>query len=549
MIDALSLTESRQAEQGFYPTPARVADKMLEGIIWPEVQDVLEPSAGKGDLADAVERQMTGRLRHNCDGNKDKIDCIELDENLRHILKGKGYRVVHDDFLTYETHKRYDLIVMNPPFFEGDRHLLKALQMIRHGGQVVCLLNAETIENPYTFTRKELIKALESADEHSVTDLGNAFEQAERGAQARVYMVKARYNVQADESDLMADLRKASPIREVERDESGQIIKGDWREAIVDHYNYEVACGIKLISEWHGMLNLLQSSLKKESYSKPILQLTMGDSRNSSATVNPFIGQVRYKYWEALFSQPEFVKQLTSNLQTDLYNRLGELRNYEFSVYNIVALQHELSKQVIGGIEKTIMDLFDDWTRKYHWDENSVNRHYFNGWRTNDAFAVNKKVIIPMYGLEDRWMTRKGGYRLKYETARKLSDIEKVFDYLDGGLTQSLRHAGQVVEEAVNDGQTRNIACKYFEVTLYKKGTCHIKFTDMDVIQKFNLFAARGKNWLPPSYGKKAYKEMDAEEKAVIDSFEGEESYNRVMARPDYFLTEASDMLRLEGAS
>ena len=146
-------------------------------------------------------------------------------------------------------------------------------------------------------------------------------------------------------------------------------------------------------------------------------------------------------------------------------------------------------------------------------------------------------------------MTRKGGYRLKYETARKLSDIEKVFDYLDGGLTQSLRHAGQVVEEAVNDGQTRNIACKYFEVTLYKKGTCHIKFTDMDVIQKFNLFAARGKNWLPPSYGKKGYKEMDAEEKAVIDSFEGEESYNRVMARPDYFLTEASDMLRLEGAS
>lgn len=86
-------------------------------------------------------------------------------------------------------------------------------------------------------------------------------------------------------------------------------------------------------------------------------------------------------------------------------------------------------------------------------------------------------------------------------------------------------------------------------MTLYKKGTCHIKFTDMDVIQKFNLFAARGKNWLPPSYGKKGYKEMDAEEKAVIDSFEGEESYNRVMARPDYFLTEASDMLRLEGAS
>ena len=547
MIDALSLTESRQAERGFYPTPAQVAARMLEGIDWHLITDVLEPSAGKGDLAEPITTRMAGRMYGGDSQAKARIDCVELDENLRHILKGKGFRVVHDDFLTYETRKQYDLIVMNPPFFEGDRHLLKALGMVRHGGQVVCLLNAETIENPYTFARKELLKALESADEHSITDLGYAFGQAERSAQARVYLVKAAFHAQEDESDLMADMRKAAPIREVERDQSGQVIKGDWRDAIVDHYNYELACGIKLISEWQAMSKLLKSSLKKDAYAKNILELHI---EKSDASVNRFVQEVRGKYWEALFSQPEFVKQLTSNLQSDLHRRLSELRDYEFSAYNILTLQHELSKQVIGGIEKTIMDLFDDWTRKYHWDENSQNRHYFNGWRTNDAFAVNKKVIIPMYNaLEARW-DGKGGFRLNFQTGQKLSDIEKVFDYLDGGLTQSLRTAGEVVQTAVDNlRQNRNIACKYFEVTLFKKGTCHIKFTDLDVIQKFNLFAARGKNWLPPSYGKKAYKDLDAEEKAVIDSFEGEESYNRVMARPDYFLAQANDMLRLEGAS
>lgn len=549
MIDALSLTESRQAERGFYPTPAQVAAKMLEGIDWTLIQDVLEPSAGKGDLAEAVISRMAGRSYGGDDRARGRVDCVELDENLRHILKGKGFRVVHDDFLTYQTYKQYDLIVMNPPFFEGDKHLLKALSLIRHGGQVVCLLNAETIDNPYTFTRKELLKTLRNADEHSVHDLGFAFDQAERSAQVQIYLVRASFKPAEDESDLMADMRKAAPIREVERDEAGQVIKGDWRDAIVDHYNYELACGIKLISEWQGMRKLLQSSLKKEPYSKSILQLTM-DDRNADATVNSFVGRVRYKYWQALFSQPEFVQQLTSNLQTDLHNRLSELQDYEFSVYNILTLQHELSKEVIGGIEKTIMDLFDDWTRKYHWDENSHNRHYFDGWRTNDAFAVNKKVIIPMYGLEDRWVTTKGQYRLRFEVARKLNDIEKVFDYLDGGLTTSLRHAGEAVQDAVdNAGQNRNIPCKYFEVTLYKKGTCHIKFTNLDVIQKFNLFAARGKKWLPPSYGKKRYKDLDAEEKAVIDSFEGEESYNRVLARPDYFLTDASQMLRLEAGA
>ena len=57
------------------------------------------------------------------------IDCIEIDQNLQHILKGRDYRVVHNDFLTYETWKEYDAIIMNPPFSNGCKHLLKALEM------------------------------------------------------------------------------------------------------------------------------------------------------------------------------------------------------------------------------------------------------------------------------------------------------------------------------------------------------------------------------------------------------------------------------------
>mgnify|MGYP003290709934 CR=1 FL=1 len=50
---------------------------------------------------------------------------------------------------------------MNPPFSNGDKHLLKALQIQQNGGKVVCLLNAETIRNPYTETRKTLVDLLE----------------------------------------------------------------------------------------------------------------------------------------------------------------------------------------------------------------------------------------------------------------------------------------------------------------------------------------------------------------------------------------------------
>ena len=37
------------------------------------------------------------------------------------------------------------------------------------------------------------------------------------------------------------------------------------------------------------------------------------------------------------------------------------------------------------------------------------------------------------------------------------------------------------------------------------------------------------KNWLPPTYGRKKYKDMTQEEKNVIESFQGEKSYNNVV--------------------
>ena len=40
--------------KNFYPTPKELLDKITEGIDWKQVQSVLEPSAGKGDIADYV---------------------------------------------------------------------------------------------------------------------------------------------------------------------------------------------------------------------------------------------------------------------------------------------------------------------------------------------------------------------------------------------------------------------------------------------------------------------------------------------------------------
>ena len=103
MMSIAAIPEQRRAASGFYPTPASMASKMLEGIKWDYVSTILEPSAGKGNLAEAINekwRIYRCSRRYYAEEQRADIDCIEVDPNLRAILKEKKFRVVHDDFLT-----------------------------------------------------------------------------------------------------------------------------------------------------------------------------------------------------------------------------------------------------------------------------------------------------------------------------------------------------------------------------------------------------------------------------------------------------------------
>ena len=65
-------------------------------------------------------------------------------------------------------------------------------------------------------------------------------------------------------------------------------------------------------------------------------------------------------------------------------------------------------------------------------------------------------------------------------------------------------------------------------------------------LKKFNIFGSQHKGWLPPSYGKKAYKDMTAEEKAIVNEFEGEKEYNKVISNKEYYLFDGSNLNLLE---
>lgn len=529
----------------FYPTPRKLLEKITYGKIdWKTVMRVLEPSAGKGDIADFIKECSSSGSWHN---HEIEIDCIEINPDLQKIIKGKEYRLIHDDFLTFDSRIHYDLILMNPPFDKGAAHLLHAIKLQeRAGGKIICILNAETIKNPYTNERKVLAQKLEQYSAE-VTFMENEFTSAERTTNVEIAVIYLDIPTEEKDSFIIGELRKAYEIREQEKSEMTDVAVNDFIEAAVMRYDIEVEAGLKLIQEYKAMvpyiLNDVEKGDEKRYYNEPILSLKLSERRDLSE--NEYIKKVRGKYWRALFEDERFTKAMPNKMREEYRTKVSELSEYDFSYFNIKEIQIQMCQSLVSGIEDSIMKLFDELSYVHSWmPETGNNIHYYNGWSTNKAWYINDKVILPMNCYSSIW--KRMEYR--YSVNSKLADIEKAFDYL-AGVPGRTSYLSSVLAKAEAEGRTKDIEGLYFTLTFYKKGTCHIKFKDKELLKKLNIFGGKGKNMLPPSYGKKKYEDMTEEERIIVDEFDGgKDAYGTVYENQDRFLFSASnEIMKIAG--
>lgn len=559
----ISIPELVETDHQFYPTPPELADKMLEGVELWEIHCVLEPSAGKGDLIKALRRfyEKCDQKRHYNRPLVD-VDCCEIDPHLRHILRGEFsgdperepplvVRIVHDDFMTFRSRKNYDLILMNPPFTDGDRHLLRAIEIQKDGGAIICLLNAETIRNPYTATRKTLVEKLGELGA-TVEYVKNAFAGAERRADVDVAIVRV-YIEPCDEgeSEIWETMRKAAAVDAIPDAEVNALVAGDYIEQALQLYQTEISATLELVRQYKLLTPHIRRTLDPNNrYEQdPILQLGIRHhdrfSPDAAFDVNEYLRTVRLKYWNALFQNKKFTARLTSALRDKYQKNINRMADYDFSAFNIKEIMAEMGASIVQGVKDAIMTLFEKLTVEHSWyPECKKNIHYFNGWKTNKAHKIGKKCIIPTYGMfaNAEWTKQAFNTQNAYDV---ISDIEKAFSYLDGEGAPQDSDLSTILENANANGQTRNIRCKYFSIDLFKKGTTHIKFHPeaMRLVDRLNVYAARERKWLPPDYGQKAYSNMDTEEKAVIDSFHGDggegtgaKGYAEVMQNAAFYL-------------
>lgn len=576
----MEITNYTEQDNQFYPTPKSLLKTIAEDFkeefkcfIDEQKWDlkVLEPSAGKGNIAKEIQRYG---LRVDYETPRCHVECIEIDTTLRATLKGMDLPVVFDDFLHFNTYTRYDLIYMNPPFDNADSHLLKAINLQeKYGGRIICIINAETIKNPYTLRRAELYKKL--------TELGaviryyeNAFLTEDSERKTNVEIAVVWIDVPAPQSffnsKIFERLDKAKEIRieQEETPEQTELIRMglDWTTSLVLEYNDHINAALAFFKEYNAFTATYENrfyGLEDEStkYNKPFQLLVWGSERND---FNRYIEITRRMYWRKLFDNPKFNEKLTNRLKDDLHSRLNEMEHYDFTEHNILILLEENSRATLLGVENEILTLFDKLTKHAQYD-GCENIHYYNGWKTNSAHKLNPKIIIPFnsaWKAEKRYKFVKSayssycvsdGYEYKldyYETYRVLSDMSLTLNFLAGGLCAMERMdiLHQIIEMNFNRGNAKNIQTIHFILTFYKKGTCHLKFKNQDLLDKFNLFASQRKGWLPPYYGKKAYADMDEEEKELVKEFSGTlENYNKIYNNQQKYFVEQRTVLQLLG--
>ncbi|MEL6613450.1 MAG: hypothetical protein AAFQ53_15230, partial [Bacteroidota bacterium] len=163
---------------GFFPTPPRIVKQMLDRAGIEDGDLVLEPSAGKGDIADAIRSAHPGATLH----------VVEQLSTLRDILQKKGHELVGRDFLDYAPGSVYDVVVMNPPF--GRRkdavHVRHAYGMLKPGGVLVAVMSRGTF---FRKQEKPFRDWLEGKDPDTIQLPDDAFKSSFRPTSVRTSLL------------------------------------------------------------------------------------------------------------------------------------------------------------------------------------------------------------------------------------------------------------------------------------------------------------------------------------------------------------------------
>lgn len=484
-----------------FPTSKPIAKAMLQKISSDAIY-FLEPNAGKGDLALAILEEGRSEDRWGEKGRSAfRVDVIESNPDLVAILQQHTeLTIVGYDWLSYAGISYYDAIILNPPFSEGVSHLLKAWDFL-HAGEIVCLLNQETINNPYTQERQRLAALI--AEHGTVESLGPCFQDSERPTDVHVAMVYLKKETDEDRIPLWHATDEEKPINdEIGSPESLPALK-DTLGNMEHYYNNALTEMFKAFAHLRKatlFMNALGTNIhsdrgKRDEHNlSKILELAQTNVATARAE---FARGLRRGAWIHVFEQMEFRKWLDSTQTEELLRDIERHSTIAFTKENIKGTLTNVFLQRTKLFEQSVWNVFVKLTSHFKGNTSGDigSGDGQTGWKTNESYKVNRRLIFPFgcrfsYGRFDIWS--------REQSDILYGDLDRVLAVLDGERYEDITTIGKALTHAFDDNRQQPGTCEssYFHIRYFKKGTVHLTWKRNDLLEAFNKAAAAGRNWI-----------------------------------------------------
>ena len=483
-------------------------------------RNILEPSAGRGALIEAGPRKGHAQ-----------IDVCEIDLDNAAILRSKGYPVVAHDFLTFTTPKQYSAIILNPPFSNGVHHVLHAYDNVLTNGQIVALLNAETIKNPCDRERQRLVKILEK-DGNEVEFLESAFthDDVQRKTNVEVALISLHKHRDINlDYGFLKDLSKDDmPMQTTLEGDDIDLNKSiaipqSVVERAVTIYNAacralrrEIDIASSLTDTTNYYTRLLEHSLLQSEEEVKNASWSDSETTRQRESYNERIMEIKERAWSTVLKQTKIGQNLSRSVMQDLTSRFEQVSALEFTEQNILSFLLGLSSQTSDMQKQMLAEVHRSFL-SYGTENNQL---FYRGWKSNDkhrvAFKIrSSRIILPLR--RSSWSNS-----IEWSEIEKFRDVDKAMDLL-AGFPECTYALSRAIKENEKSGSER-FSAGHFEVRMYSS-TIHLYPNDKKLIDTLNLFVGRFYQWIPPEVSNsddelfwKQYKQADKFQSDLMDS-------------------------------
>lgn len=473
----------------FFPTPRWLAEHVWSKFTDRNFVRVLDPEAGEGDLPAA----MPGDWRYD---RRPPVDCIEIDASKHPILREKGYRVVGLDFLDFEGGAIYSHVIMNPPFSDGAAHVLKAWNMLWEG-EIVAIINAQTLRNPHTADRRRLAALVERHGD--VEFIADAFRGADvvREADVEIAVVHLAKPAECTE-DWIGPVIEALAVDRTEEQDIELPRELALPNSFVTNQVHAFRVAVRAMREWVRMEAVAQHYAAR-------IGKTMHDLQNENAEAAPPGAAVRNRLekeylalkdraWASVLRSTETLTKLSSKVQKQAESQFEQITCLDFTESNVRGFLLGLVQSQPEMQLDMACDVFDQIMR---WGTD--NGCFYRGWKSNDRHRqAGRRIRTTRFVLPVR-VSFSGS--IDWDAERMLADFDRVFAMLDGKSEPevSLVHVfrgGRTFSDLRHGGR---LSASYFDVRFYPGvGSIHFFPRSKELVDRLNRIVGRRRGWLPP---------------------------------------------------